>query len=420
MATGTDDYAEQWARFLSYGSCHFSKSLLTFDTALIVSSDLSKIAVIEDDENKSACEYDEQERVASIDLRFVRWCGEGISASFNCPACERFHAISFVDSWEQEDWGTTCIHKICIHKDMNSFECVCGVEFVVSDSRKFLRLPFDLRELTPLYQVGMPRDVDLLLRYVLGPDGRSLVEEIGVVPRYVSDKGSLTDDPLRKFYWTVPPSFMSESKGVLEGVLDVKIWRRRIYVLGCDRFAELTRNRHSDDYERVDRYIRGKYEWSALAFTSPDELLSNLALLESIVIADRLPPGTWGGRHNVKVADLPEPTRSALGKRYKELGKDLTNVKQAAKAAFELNGEGWRKHILKKYPVLKKHRDLLEAINVYGALNDAEGSGGKAPWEVAIEIAAREVIPDYKSIPLKKRPSADTLKRVAIIPKEKN
>ena len=136
---------------------------------------------------------------------------------------------------------------------------------------------------------------------------------------------------------------------------------------------------------------------SALAFTPPDELLGNSALLESIVIANRLPPGTWGGRHNVKVADLPRPTRKALGRRYVELKDSLTTVKQKAKKAYAISGErGWRKDVLKIFPVLKKHRDLLEAVNPYSIPNDSKGSGAKAPWEIAIEIAAREVIQGYK------------------------
>lgn len=347
------------------------------------------------------------------------WGGAGVSVSFNCPSCERFHAISFVDKWSQKDWGPTCIHRIYIHEERNSFECVCGVEFVIWDSREDIDVPFDLRELAPLYQVGMPRDTDLLLRYVLGPDSRSLVEDICVISR-MPYEGSLTDDPLRKFYWTVPPSFVSESNGrydrrrrpVHDGVRDVRIWRRRIYVLDCDRFAELTRQRYNDDYERVDRYIKGRYQWSALAFTPTDELLSNSALLESIVIAHRLPPGTWGGSCHIKVANLSKATRKALGKRYIELRDSLTKIKREIKVAYESDGEGWRRHILRKYPVLKKHRDLLEALNLYNAPDDEEGSGGKEQWQVAIEIAAREVIPKYK----KNDVGPDSLRKAAIIP----
>lgn len=62
MANNSIDYVEQWVQLLSYGPRHFSKSLFTPDTALIVSSDLEKIAVIDDDESKSAFSYYEEEK----------------------------------------------------------------------------------------------------------------------------------------------------------------------------------------------------------------------------------------------------------------------------------------------------------------------------------------------------------------------
>jgi hypothetical protein len=130
-----------------------------------------------------------------------------------------------------------------------------------------------------------------------------------------------------------------------------------------------------------------------------------------------------GGRHNVKVADLPGHIKEALGKRYVELGSMLTNVKQDAKAAFAILSNGWRSHILKTYPVLENHPDLVEEINPHSAPNDADGSGERAPWEITWEIAARDTIPGYKQMVIanpKKRVSADALKKAAIIPKEKN
>jgi hypothetical protein len=127
------------------------------------------------------------------------------------------------------------------------------------------------------------------------------------------------------------------------------------------------------------------------------------------------PLTTWGGARNVKVANLPESVRQALGGRYVELRNTLTKLKGDAKTAYEFHGNDWQQYILKKYPILERHLDLLNKINPYSALSDSEGSL-KDPWQIAIEIAARETIPNYK----KNSTGAVALKQAAILSPEEN
>ena len=130
------------------------------------------------------------------------------------------------------------------------------------------------------------------------------------------------------------------------------------------------------------------------------------------LVSDRLVKGTRGGRRNVKVADLPEEVKSALGKRYLELKDDLTNVKREAKAIASTTSD-WRQLILNKYSILATQRDLLDQIDPYPVPRDADASNRiRAPWEIAIEIAARETIPKYEPCSV----SPDSLKRAAILP----
>jgi len=119
-----------------------------------------------------------------------------------------------------------------------------------------------------------------------------------------------------------------------------------------------------------------------------------------------------GGRHNVKVADLSEGVKRALGKRYEELRDGLTTVKRDAKAIASTIPD-WKPSILSKYPVLNAHPDLLNRTAPYDVPSDADASDGViAPWEIAIEIAARETIPDYENYGV----SSDALKSAAILP----
>jgi hypothetical protein len=120
----------------------------------------------------------------------------------------------------------------------------------------------------------------------------------------------------------------------------------------------------------------------------------------------------WGGRRNIKVADLPEDVKKALGKRYAELGEGLRPVRQDAKTLASTVRD-WKAFILAKHPILNSHPDLLEQIDPQAAPSDEDASERiMAPWQIAIEIAARETIPDYEHYSV----SSDALKRAAIIP----
>ncbi|MEK6324711.1 MAG: hypothetical protein AABN33_23970 [Acidobacteriota bacterium] len=130
-----------------------------------------------------------------------------------------------------------------------------------------------------------------------------------------------------------------------------------------------------------------------------------------------------GGPHNVNVPDLPKDVRESLGKRYVELKPILMRVKRDAEAALRLHGETWEDHILKAYPILKNHPDLLREINPFGIPGNSDGSGNKDPWEIRMEIAARDTIPDYKERVIadqKNRVSAESLRKKAILPEVEN
>jgi hypothetical protein len=111
-----------------------------------------------------------------------------------------------------------------------------------------------------------------------------------------------------------------------------------------------------------------------------------------------------GGAHNVKVADLTEEIRKELGRRYVELLDILGSVKRDAQTLSSLS-DNWRELILKKYPLLKEHPDLIEGFNLQGEVDT---------WQVCIEIAARETIPGYRQ--WEKKPTPNTLRTAAILP----
>jgi hypothetical protein len=115
-----------------------------------------------------------------------------------------------------------------------------------------------------------------------------------------------------------------------------------------------------------------------------------------------------GGAHNVKVGDLPEGIRKALGERYIELKDILSSVKREAKTLALYNSD-WGSALMQRYEVLRSHPDLIDRLILQG---DVE------PWQIYIEIAAREIIPGY--LQLKKKPTANTLRATAIIPKEED
>lgn len=339
----------------------------------------------------------------------------------NCLACKKPYTTSFKDCLP-DDILSINSDVIYLNGDDTYFECACGFGFLFIDQYKYLRPPFGIKELEPLYQFGMPRKLDLLLRYVLSTDRRSLVEDIGAIAR-MPYQNSLTENPLRILSWTIPPCFSSECEGRLEGVWDVKIWQRRVYVLGCNRFAETRWHHYEHRATNLIRYHKFVGKAVLSVFDPPEDFLSSADMLELLIrgteLPLQLPSRGRGGRHNVKVADLPETIKKALGKKYVELRDSLTNVKQDAKAAYSMQGEeAWRESILKKYPIFKIYPELLDAIDPYRIPDNSDGSGGMAPWEIAIQIAAREVIVDYESIPIKKRPKADALRKALIIPTE--
>ncbi|MEN3333088.1 MAG: hypothetical protein V7641_2453 [Blastocatellia bacterium] len=153
-----------------------------------------------------------------------------------------------------------------------------------------------------------------------------------------------------------------------------------------------------DHYEVVAMW--GSLEWlNSQTLAVMDEGMKLLLL-----ISERMTKVMRGGRRNVKVADLPEEIRRALGKRYEELKDDLTTAKRDVQTLIRLN-QDWRSSILKdaKYGVLKNHPDLLEDLHLRGGLD---------PWQIAIQIAAREIIPGY----VNNNVSANTLKNIAILP----
>ncbi len=132
------------------------------------------------------------------------------------------------------------------------------------------------------------------------------------------------------------------------------------------------------------------------------------------LVSDRLVKSARGGRHNVKVADLTEEVKKALGKRYLGLKEGLTNVKREAKAIASTTSN-WQQLILSKYSILTTNPDLLDQINPHPVPRDADASDRiRAPWEIAIEIAARETIPGYE----KNSVSPDSLRKTAIFPSE--
>lgn len=194
---------------------------------------------------------------------------------------------------------------------------------------------------------------------------------------------------------------------------------------------ELSNNESGDSYiatfqltvGQIERFINSVKKENhvapvALSYSEDGKIKLELEMTASDLtpLIAKAAKSTHGGWRYARVPAMSDDTKKALGKRYVELKNSLKNVKLDVKAAYEIKGKGWRKHILNKYPVLKNHRDLLEAVNVYAALDDEQGSDEKAAWEIAMQIAAREVIPNYESISIEKRPGADALRKAAIIP----
>ena len=271
MSKDADDYGQRWSNFLSYGGYYFSKELLTLNSGFIISPDGKRVSVIDDGQGDTPLEhYDEKEQYAQFDLQFLRQRSPmGFNySSLRCPACGKPYTVSFKDSLPYDILAINSA-VIYLNRENHFFDCTCGVGFVFHDRYEYITLPFDIKELEPLYRMGMPRRADLLLRYVLSSDCRTLLEDIGAISS-MPNAPSLTDDPSPLFCWAIPPCFSSQRRGTAH---DVKIWRRRIYVFGCNRFAETTWH-HYEHWGRVvircHRFMGGNNLLSV--FTPLDEI----------------------------------------------------------------------------------------------------------------------------------------------------
>jgi hypothetical protein len=130
--------------------------------------------------------------------------------------------------------------------------------------------------------------------------------------------------------------------------------------------------------------------------------------------------GKRGGARHVKVSNLSEDIRTELGRRYIELKNSLKNLKRDARVLASTFGD-WHPHLLRKYPVLENHQDFLKDVDPYHTPEDANASERVlSQWEIAMQIAARGVIPGYQDIPPEKRPSAEALRDVAIFPPDED
>jgi hypothetical protein len=126
-----------------------------------------------------------------------------------------------------------------------------------------------------------------------------------------------------------------------------------------------------------------------------------------------------GGARNVKAKKWPRDVKERLGKRYAELRSSLILVKRDAKAALKLHGKTWCEELLKAYPILENHPDLLRELHPYDVPSNSDGSGIKEQWEIIIELAARDANPDYYERVVadpKARVGADSLRKNAILP----
>lgn len=275
MGNEAVDQTQRWSDFLGV-----SKKLLTPNIGFVVSPDGEKIKVIDGGNSNSPLEYYD-EKFAQFDLHCLR---QRSPLGFNyslliCPTCGKSYTISFKDHLPDD---ILSINSAVIYVKKDSFfcSCACGLDFVFRDRYKNVRIPFNLESLELLYQHGMSRTADLLVRYDLSADGCSLVEEIGEIAG-PSNTPSLTADPLLQFRWTNPPCFTTDCGRLWGSVWDVQIWQNRIYVLGLDHFMVLTWNPDAAGWERKNEYHKGKQFCTVQA--AQNDLVKSLALLESVV-----------------------------------------------------------------------------------------------------------------------------------------
>lgn len=236
----------------------------------------------------------------------------------------------------------------------------------------------------------------------------------------------------KRFVYELPLTRL-DAQTALRTWIEIHIWIQILYYKGSRAFLASIFNIRPDnkflDVRRVglnDHLFYGGDEREEEE--AADKLWANRVLLKDSQAVFDAAIKKQGGKRYVKVADLSEGIRRALGSRYAELGESLTSIKQDAKAACAILGDGWRNHILQKYPILGTHLDLLEEINPYREPNDSEASEKVMdPWHIAMEIAARETVPGHKDKSMSpdakgkdRRASADALRRIVILPDREN
>jgi hypothetical protein len=198
------------------------------------------------------------------------------------------------------------------------------------------------------------------------------------------------------------PLFWDEAGG--EGYY---CWQIHIYWKNHGAHIEAMWNEEYQNYEVVTLW-GGLGQLDKQLATAMNEGIKLLLLM-----SERMSKGPHGGPNNVKVANLPKHIKKALGARYVALLNALGNVKQDAKTFFRTEGDKWCSKLLELYPILKSHDDFLKDIHPYFVPSDPEATNRiYEQWEIAIEIAAREKIPNY----IRRSVTPRTLKNCAIFP----
>lgn len=168
--------------------------------------------------------------------------------------------------------------------------------------------------------------------------------------------------------------------------------------------------------QHMDISIRGLDRDLDLEKGSLTSLLRAHAFFFDSESLSRFQIGKRGGARHVKMPVLSEDLRRKLGKRYVDLKSSLKNLKRDARVLAS-TFEDWHPHLLRKYSVLQNHHDFVKDVDPYHIPEDADASERVlAQWEIAMQIAALEVIPGYRDIQSEKRPSAEVLREVAIFP----
>jgi hypothetical protein len=190
----------------------------------------------------------------------------------------------------------------------------------------------------------------------------------------------------------------------------LSVWRWRVFLNNSSLCLE--NNWHTNDTTGGGwiPYILG------IVYDNPEKMVADAIRLAPAFrlcnMVDARLGERRGGARNVKVANLPEDIKEALGSRYVELKETFKSLKGDAKT-FASASNDWRTLILGKYPVMGQHPDLLKHIDPLYIPENADGFDRILDqWEIAIEIAAREIIPDYEKYSV----GGDALKGAAILP----